>query len=269
MKNENVIWRTIFARAYPRVVAIVRAARWTVGGTIVSLMYMAALVLIYKSINAPKEYYSFAILGSSLLSYWDNVIWSMAMQLYWDKEDGLLEMYMIAPINRMALLTGMALGGMTMTTFRAVIIFVSGILIFRAPIYVEMPGHLILSFLLALIALYGVGMAFSSLFLMWGRQVWAVADLMMEPMHVLSGSYFPIKTLGYPLAFMASLVPLAFGLDAVRQSMFGAAWGLLPLKYEELTLLLYGVFYILLARYALNKMEYLAKVEGRLTLRWQ
>ncbi|HEC96310.1 MAG TPA: ABC transporter permease [Euryarchaeota archaeon] len=269
MKSEGIIWRVVFARAYPRVIAIVRAARWTVGGTIVSLMYMAALVLIYKSINAPKEYYSFAILGSSLLSYWDNVIWSMAMQLYWDKEDGLLEIYMIAPINRMALLTGMALGGMTMTTFRAVIIFFTGILLFKAPIYVQMPGHLVLSFFLALIALYGVGMAFSSLFLMWGRQVWAVADLMMEPMHVLSGSYFPIKTLGYPLALMASLVPLAFGLDAVRQSMFGSSWGLLPLKYEELLLLLYSIFYIFLARYALRKMEYLAKVEGKLTLRWQ
>ncbi|MCD6157756.1 MAG: ABC transporter permease [Euryarchaeota archaeon] len=267
--REEVFWKVVKARAYPRVISIVRAARWTIGGTIVSLFYMAALVLIYKSINAPPEYYSFAILGSSLLSYWDNVIWSMAMQLYWDKEDGLLELYMIAPMNRMALLTGMALGGMTMTSVRAIMIFIVGILLFKAPVVVQNPFHLMFAFFLALVALYGVGMAFASLFLMWGRQVWAVADILMEPVYTISGSYFPIKSLGYSFAFVASIIPLTFGLDAVRQAMFGSTWGLLPLPYEELFLAVYGVFYILLARYALRKMEYLAKVEGKLTLRWQ
>src|SRR2546422_2862998 len=48
------------------------------------------------------------VLGGTMVAFWLNVLWSMASQLYWEKEIGNLQLYMMAPMNRMALLGGMA-----------------------------------------------------------------------------------------------------------------------------------------------------------------
>src|SRR5216117_3722168 len=60
------------------------------------------------------------VLGGTMVAFWLNVLWSMASQLYWEKEIGNLQLYMMAPMNRMALLGGMAVGGMVMTSMRAI-----------------------------------------------------------------------------------------------------------------------------------------------------
>src|SRR6059058_4848356 len=42
------------------------------------------------------------VLGGTMVAFWLNVLWSMASQLYWEKEIGNLQLYMMAPMNRMA-----------------------------------------------------------------------------------------------------------------------------------------------------------------------
>jgi len=65
-----------------------------------------------------------------MTAFWLNVLWSMASQLYWDKDAGNLELYVISPGPMAAILLGMAVGGMIMTATRAVIILVVCSLLF-------------------------------------------------------------------------------------------------------------------------------------------
>ena len=121
-----------------------------------------------------------------------------------------------------------------------------------------------------LIALYGLGMLFSSLYMLWGRGAWHMSNLMQEPIYLVSGFYFPVREIGFYFALGAAIIPITLGLDAMRQLLFGdQTQGLLPVTTELALLLVSAVAFIVAAHFALKNMEYLGKKEGRLTMRWQ
>jgi ABC-2 type transport system permease protein len=200
-----------------------------------------------------------------------NVVWSMGTQLYWDRGEGNLEIYFTAPISMMSVLVGMALGGLYMTGFRAVIILVVGSLLFGVQYQVTQWALLMGVFALTLVALYGLGMVLASLFLMWGREAWHIAQLLAEPVFFLAGLYTPVRVLGPFAGLIVGLLPLAAGLDAIRQLTFpdAAALGVFTPGVEALFLVVMSVVFVILARAALSYLEMRARAEGRLVARWQ
>lgn len=258
----------IGARARVRVIASWRERSWIVGETLFPALTMSAFVLAYRGLGAPPIYEAFVVLGGAMIAYWNNVLWSMASQFFWEKEQGQLQLYLIAPVSRMSILFGMALGGMIMTTSRAIVILTGGILIYHVPLPLDRAFPAFLMFLLTLGAVYSLGMILSSLFLLWGREVWHTATLFQEPIHLLSGFYFPVRALGAVAAGLASLLPITLGLDGIRQILYGkAAHGLLPLVWIPPLQILLLVVFLFLAHRSLALMENLGKREGRLTLR--
>jgi len=268
----TVFWRTVWGRAYPRVVGLQREKSWLLFDVLLPLLQVAAFVYIYRAIQAPPAFTGFVVLGGAMTAYWLNVLWNMASQFYWEKETGNLELFLIAPTSRMAILLGMALGGLVATTVRAVAVLALGTLIFGVtPAVADWP-QLVGVFVLTLVALYGLGMLFSSLFLLFGREAWHLANLLQEPVFLLSGFYFPVKALGFAVALAASVIPITLGLDAMRQLLFPemmAQLKLLPVGYELVGLAVLSVVFLLAAHRALRFMERLARREGRLTLRGQ
>ena len=256
------------ARARVRIVASWREKSWIIGETVFPFLAMSAFILVYRGLHAPRLYEAFVVLGGAMIAYWNNVLWSMASQFFWEKEQGQLQLYLIAPVSRMSILLGMALGGMVMTTSRAIVILTGGVLLYHVPLPLDRALPALGLFLLTLAAVYSLGMILSSLFLLWGREAWYTATLFQEPIHLLSGFYFPVRALGAVTAGLASLLPITLGLDGIRQILYGkAAHGLLPLwTIPPLQVLLLAIF-LYLAHRSLALMENLGKREGRLTLR--
>lgn len=263
--------RAAIGRAYPRVVGGLREPSWLLFDIFLPLMGIAAFVYYYKAMDAPEVFTGFVIIGGTMTAYWLNVLWSMAAQFYWEKEVGNLQLYLIAPMSRMSVLAGMALGRMFFTSVRAVSTLLLGIVIFQVQMTVHSPLLLALVFVFTLIALYGMGMMFSSLYLLYGRDAWNMSNLLQEPIYFLSGFYFPVRALGFWVAGAASVVPITLGLDAMRQLLFGsgAAMGFLGVELELVIIVVLAAVFLVGARYALRYMEELGKKEGRLTLRWQ
>lgn len=258
----------VWARARVRVVASFRNREWFIGETLFPFLTMAGFVLVYRGLHAPRVYEAFVVLGGAMIAYWNNVLWSMASQFFWDKEAGLLQLWLIAPVSRMTILLGMALGGMLMTTSRAAAILLGGALVF----HVSFPADRLLPafglFALTLGAVYALGMILSSLFLLWGREVWHTATIFQEPVQLVSGFFFPVRALGVAVAMAASALPVTLGLDGIRQIFYGeAARGLVPLPWIPWILLVLLAVYLLLARVSLRVMEERGKREGRLTER--
>ncbi len=252
----RLFWMTVWGRSYPRVVGQQRDRSWVFFDVFLSLMGVAAYVFVYRAIGAPKEYVGFVIVGGAMIAFWTNVLWGMSSQLYWEKETGNLALYIIAPGPLMAMLLGMALGGLVSTTIRATVIIVFGSL----PL-------LILVFFVAMTALYGLGMLTSSLFLLLSREAWHIANLAQEPIYLLSGFYFPIKSFPFWIAAAGSLIPLTLGLDAMRQLAFatGPSLGFISVSLELGVLVILAVVFLIGSRYLLAYMERLAIREGRLT----
>jgi ABC-2 type transport system permease protein len=265
-KGFALFWCVLWARAYPRIVGTWREKDWIFFETIIPLGTTAGYVFIYRAVGAPPEFAGFVVLGGAMTAFWLNVLWTMGSQLYWDKDGGNLELYVLSPGPMMAILMGMAIGGFFMAAVRAATVIIVASLIFGVGYQVSSVPMLIAVFLMTMIALYGLGMTFASVFLASGREAWHMANLLQEPIYLLSGFYFPVNALGFWVATFASVIPLTLGMDAIRQIIFSgqANIGFLPVETELLILCVLSVVFITLAWFALSKLEEIGRRDGRL-----
>jgi ABC-2 type transport system permease protein len=262
--------RATWARMYVRVVGSLREPSWIMSDAVFPALSMASFVLLYRALGAPRSFETLAVLGGIMATYWINVLWGMGAQLYWEKQSGQLQLYFVAPCSRLAILTGMAAGGVFMTTTRAVFGIAVGFGLLGVRVAPFDGLQLLLVFAVTMVALYALGMTLASLFLLYGREAWHVCNALQEPVFFLSGLYFPIRALGALGSLAAGIVPLGLGVDAMRQVLLGPeAHGLLPMKVEIAILAGLAVAFMVLARAALAYLEGLSKREGRLTQRWQ
>ena len=259
--------KTILARSYPRIIGQQREKSWIFFEIFMPMLAVSAYVFVYRAISAPEEYVGFVVVGGAMTAFWMNVLWSMSSQLYWEKEQGNLALYIMAPNSMMAVLLGMALGGLVATTIRAVAIIFLGTLMFDVQFTVTSFSQLFAVFFLAMTALYGMGMMSASLFLLLSREAWHISNLAQEPIYLVSGFYFPIKSFNFWVAAAASFIPLTLGLDAMRQLIFpsGASLGFLNVTVEITVLIVLCIVFITGAKFLLDYMEKLAIREGRIT----
>jgi ABC-2 type transport system permease protein len=269
--HKDTGWRlflkTIAARAYPRIIGQQREISWVVFEVVMPMLAVIAYVFVYRALNAPEEYVGFVVMGGAMTAFWMNILWSMSSQLYWEKEQGNLALYIMAPNSMMAILLGMALGGMLATAMRAVAVTVLGMWMFGVTFTVSSYLQLFTVFMLAMVALYGMGMMMASAFLMFGREAWHMANLAQEPIFLASGFYFPIKSLPFWVAAGASIIPLTLGMDAMRQLIFptGFQFGFMTVQTEIIILAALSVVFVVTAKFLLAYVEKLAVREGRIT----
>lgn len=258
---------TVLGRSYPRMVGLQRDWTWLLFDVLMPVGVVVTYVLVYKALKAPEDYVGFVVFGGAMTAYWMNVLWSMASQLYWEKEQGNLALYILSPANMMAVLLGMALGGLVATTIRAAIVIIAGSLLFQVHYAIASFWQLFLVFFLCMTALYGMGMMTSSVFLLLGREAWHFSNLAQEPIFLVSGFYFPIRSFPFWISAAASLIPLTMGLDAMRQLSFasGPSLGFVDVKIEIIVLVVLSVVFLVGAKILLAHMEKLARREGRLT----
>ncbi|MBN1310639.1 MAG: ABC transporter permease [Anaerolineae bacterium] len=262
----RLFWITLWARAYPRIVGTTREKSWIFFDTLLPVMGTTAYIFLYRALNAPPDYVGFVVVGGAMTAFWINVLWSMASQLYWDKDAGNLELYVLSPGPLMAILAGMSVGGLVMTGARAAAILTVCSLLFNVTYQINSLPMLVLVFVITMAALYGMGMVLASIFLATGREAWHLSNLLQEPIYLASGFYFPIKAMGFWVATAASILPLTLGLDAIRQLLFaaGPSLGFLSVKAELAILSVLAVVFIAGAYVSLYKMEEIGRRQGRL-----
>lgn len=258
--------RAVMGRSYSRAVGYQR--QWSrllieVGLPLIALI---AYVFVYRSIGAPEDLIGYVVLGGAMSWFWVNVIWGMATQFFWERQIGNLALYIMAPTSVMAILLGMALGGIVLAGVRAGLIIIIGSTLFHIQYSVTSVPLLCLVFLLTLTALYAMGMTSASFFLLFGREARYFIDMTQEPVFLASGTYFPIRSLNFWIAAAASLIPLTLGLDAMRQMVFAktASLGFLSPKVESAVLAGLVVVFMATAQFSLKHMERLAVEEGKL-----
>jgi ABC-2 type transport system permease protein len=271
-KTAETNLRALVGRAYPRVRGMFREPSWLFFEILLPFLGTSAFVLVYRALDAPEDYVGFVVLGGALSAFWLNVVWSMAGQLYWEKSQGNLELYFAAPMSLMSVLLGMAVGGLTMSSTRAIAVLVISAVVYQVDFQVEQWGLVAVVFLLTLTALYGLGMMLASLFLLWGREAWHLTNVMVEPVYFVSGLNFPVGRLGALGALAIATVPFAVGLDAMRQLAFPASdllVGTPPPEVEALILAAMTVVFTVAARWCMRTVERMARARGSLSIRWQ
>jgi ABC-2 type transport system permease protein len=172
------------------------------------------------------------------------VFWGI--QIIWDKQFGFLKETLVAPVPRLLIMFGSALGGATIATFQGcLVLLVAGIFGFRAASVAALPlAILVMAMLSIALACFGSGIA-SIVNDFQGFQ--AINQFVVLPLYFLSGAIYPLEGIPTLLAVISKLNPLSYAIDGLRgillgHSHFGVGLDLVVLAVTASLLVAFGAF---------------------------
>jgi ABC-2 type transport system permease protein len=183
----------------------------------------------FAAYSGTGDYMSFILLGTVLTNFILTVFWSMGYALKNDMDAGVLESNWLTPVPRLLILVGRTLSSLLVTAITsAIMLAIAGALFGFHP-----TGNTLAAFLTAipmLIGLYGFGFAFAAVVLLM-REANTLVDVSSFLVQGFSGTNFPVKSLPTWLIPIALILPLTYGLDAVRGFLLKSNT-LLPIPVE-------------------------------------
>jgi len=150
------------------------------------------------------------------------------IEIIWDRQFGFLKETLVAPTSRLEIMIGRTLGGATVASFQGILIlFLSFLVGFRPENIMILPFAFIFIFLTALL-FTALGTAIASVLEdMQGFQL--IMNFLVMPLFFLSGALFPLNGLPKALTIVASINPLSYGVDGLRDTLTNVShFGLFP-----------------------------------------
>jgi ABC-2 type transport system permease protein len=144
------------------------------------------------------------------------VFWGI--QILFDKRFGFLKEMLVAPVPRLRILFGNALGGATISLIQAILVLAISIALgFRMHNWALLPLALLIMVVLSLILTsFGAGIA-SMVEDFQGFQ--GINNFLIFPLFFLSSALYPLTNVPHFLRILASINPLSYAVDLLRYSM--------------------------------------------------
>jgi ABC-2 type transport system permease protein len=140
--------------------------------------------------------------------------------IMFDKQFGFLKETLVAPVSRLKIMLGGALGGATTAVLQGTLVLVISLAIgFRPHHWVLVPATIaILSMLAVAIACFSSGIG-SFVEDMQGFQ--AINQFLVFPLYFLSGALYPLTNVPTWLRIVAEFNPMSYAVDAMRDTLIG------------------------------------------------
>ncbi len=171
------------------------------------------------------------------------VFWGI--QILFDKRFGFLMELLVAPVSRLRILLGSALGGATIALLQGVIVLVISFgLGFRPHNWFMIPAALLIMIALSLaLTSFGAGIA-SMVEDFQGFQ--GINNFLVFPMFFLSSSLYPLNNAPEALKILAAINPVSYGVDALRytlinQTHFGIGTDLIAIGITLVASIMFAV----------------------------
>jgi ABC-2 type transport system permease protein len=144
------------------------------------------------------------------------VFWGI--QILFDKRFGFLKEMLVAPVSRLRILLGNALGGSTIALMQGIMVFIiASILGFRPHDWLLVPVALILMIVLSItLTSFGAGIA-SMVEDFQGFQ--GINNFLIFPLFFLSGALYPLTSAPDWLKFLGYINPLSYSVDVLRWAL--------------------------------------------------
>lgn len=174
------------------------------------------------------------------------------IELIWDRQFGFLKETLVAPVSRFEIMLGKTLGGATIATAQGIIVLLLSLIIGFRPYNITLVPLAIFVMFLTALFFTGVGTAIASLLEDFhGFQL--IMNFLIMPLFFLSGALFPLKGLPKIISIVASLNPLTYGVDGLRDSLVNITHYGLLVDIIVLSLLSIGI--LSLGSYLFSKIE--------------
>lgn len=135
-----------------------------------------------------------------------------------ERHSGFLQAALAAPVRRLSLVLGAALGSATLAVGQGLLFFV------LMPLTGHVPSLTGFALMVGIMALVALGFAAVGIVIAWQsrttRGFHAVMNLCLIPLWVLSGAFFPVEGAPGALQWAIRLNPVSYGVDALRTAMY-------------------------------------------------
>jgi ABC-2 type transport system permease protein len=215
----------------------------------------------FEAYSGTSDYMSFILLGTVLTNFILTVFWGMGYALKNDMDAGVLESNWLTPVPRLLILVGRTLSSLLVTAITSAIM----LLIASALFGFKPTGNTLAAFLTAipmLIGLYGFGFAFAGVVLLM-REANTLVDVSSFLVQGFSGTNFPVKSLPTWLIPIALILPLTYGLDAVRGWLLQTDT-LLPIRVEIGILIVFMFVMLWFGAWVFHRVERRVRTLGTL-----
>ncbi|HEX4774218.1 MAG TPA: ABC transporter permease [Candidatus Saccharimonadales bacterium] len=133
-----------------------------------------------------------------------------------DKRFGFLAEMLVAPVSRVKILLGSALGGATISILQGILVFVVSMALgFRPYNWALVPvAFLVLVFMSLALTCFGAGIA-SMVDDFQGFQ--GINNLLVMPLFFLSSALYPLNNVPWALKAVSTINPVSYMVDALRE----------------------------------------------------
>jgi ABC-2 type transport system permease protein len=215
----------------------------------------------FAAYSGTADYMSFILLGTVLTNFIMTVFWGMGYALKNDMDAGVLESNWLTPVPRLLILVGRTLSSLLVTAITSAIMLALGAVLFGF----HPTGNTWAAFLTAipmLIGLYGFGFAFAAVVLLM-REANTLVDVSSFLVQGFTGTTFPVQALPSWLLPIALILPLTYGLDAVRGLLLQSET-LLPVPVEIVILIAFMFLMVWFGAWVFNRVERRVRTLGTL-----
>lgn len=240
--------RVIYILWLRQIIRFFRAKSRIVGAIGQPLLFLLALGYGLGSVFARAgqgNYLEFLVPGIMAQTVLFSAMFYGAMIMF-DKQFGFLKETLVAPVSRMKIMLGGALGGATTAVIQGLLVFVISLAIGFHPVHwASVPLALVaLSLLAVAIASFSSGIG-SFVEDMQGFQ--AINQFLVFPLYFLSGALYPLNNVPTWLKIIAEVNPMSYAVDAMRETLigqihFGLAKDFVVLIVTTIVLIAFGAY---------------------------
>lgn len=173
-----------------------------------------------------------------------SIFWGV--NIMWDKQFGFLKETLVAPVARIKVMLGGALGGATIAVIQGIVLFIIALIFGFHPYSWSMLGVTLL--VMAMLSLTmvcfssGIGAIVNDM-----QGFMAITNFLVIPLFFLSSALFPLDNVPPVMRAIATANPLTYAVDAMRatlvnQSHFGLATDLAVMSGTLLLLFYFSIY---------------------------
>lgn len=168
-----------------------------------------------------------------------------------DRQFGFLKETMVAPVSRLSIVIGKALGGATTAIIQGILMLAIAILLGVNIQWTNFPLALVFMALISL-TFVSIGIALASIMEdMHGFQL--IMNFLVMPMFFLSGALFPLDKAPELIQLASYIDPLTYAVEGLRYLLIGHA--ILPIEISFGVVGLFLVISLILASYLFGRIE--------------
>ena len=172
-----------------------------------------------------------------------------AMSIIWDREFGFLKEVLAAPVPRLSIVVGKALGGAAQSTLQGIItlMFAPLIGLWLSPLEII---QLIAMMFLVSFSLTSLGVVIASSMNSF-EGFGTISNFVVMPMYFLSGAIYPTSSVPDWLTPLITVNPLSYGVDALRHITIHQ--GVFPFWFNMVFLLVFSAVMLCIAMPLFNR----------------